>query len=263
MLAYRWALEHKADYILILNNDTIVSTDLLNAFINAANQLPSGSILGAKIYFYDKPDTLWFAGGRWINESNCFGHIGHGQLDGIEFNDKTEVDYITGCALFADAATFRDVGLLGEDFFLTYEDTDWCYRARAKGHKCIVIPDAKLWHKVSSSFGGADSPIVNYFMTRNKLLWAKRHLPSSIRMSLYKESFRTLRNILLPSWVWSDAELPLAKKMLWCFSSWLKTIDRNTANPINKSALLGLRDYYLGRFGNCPAQVRKLRKSTH
>ena len=255
-----WALEHGADYILLLNNDTIVSTDLLSAFINSANQLPSGSILGAKIYFYDNPDTLWFAGGRWRNESNSFEHIGHGQPDSIEFNHKIEVDYITGCALFADAATFKDVGLLYEDFFLTYEETDWCYRAKATGHKCIVIPEAKLWHKVSSSFGGADSPIVNYFMTRNKLLWAKKYLSFSIRMNLHNESLRTLRSILLPSWGWIDADLPLAKKMLWCFSTWLKTIKRNTANPINKSTLLGLRDYYLGRFGNCPDQVRKLNK---
>lgn len=259
----RWALEQGADYILLLNNDTIVATDLLSAFINATNLLPSGSILGAKIYFYDNPDTLWFAGGRWRSESNSFEHLGYGQPDSIEFNHKTEVDYITGCALFADAATFKEVGLLGEDFFLTYEETDWCYRAGAKDHKCIVIPEAKLWHKVSSSFGGADSPLVNYFMTRNKLLWAKKHLSYSSRMNLHKKSFRTLRCILLPSWGWVDADVSIGKQILWCFSSWLKTIKRNIANPINKSTLIGLRDYYLGRFGNCPSQVRKLGKLTH
>ena len=259
----RWALEQGADYILLLNNDTIVSTDLLIAFINAANLLPSGSILGAKIYFYDRPDTLWFAGGRWQAEKNRFEHIGGGQLDSVEFSNTVQVDYITGCALFADAATFQDVGLLGDDFFLTYEETDWCYRAKTKGHKCIVIPEAKLWHKVSSSFGGADSPLVNYFMVRNKLLWAKKHLPYPIRIKLHEESLLSLRQILLPPWIWTYEDLPLAKKILWCFSTWLKTIKRNATNPINQSTLYGLRDYYLGRVGNCPNQVRKLGKSTH
>ena len=259
----RWALDHDADYILLLNNDTIVATDLLSAFTNAINLLPSGSILGAKIYFYDNPETLWFAGGRWRNDTNRFEHIGYGQPDKIEFNHITEVDYITGCALFADAETFKEIGVLGEDFFLTYEETDWCYRAKAKGHKCIVIPEAKLWHKISSSFGGADSPIVNYFMTRNKLLWAKKHLSYSSRMSLHQNNFQILKNILLPSWGWIDGDLPLSKKILWSFTTWLKAIKRNTANPIHKSTLFGLRDYYLGRFGNCPNQVRKLRKSTH
>ena len=256
----RWALERDADYILLLNNDTIVATDLLSAFINATNLIPSGSILGAKIYFFDNPNILWFAGGRWSNDLNSCEHIGYGQPDGIEFNHKTEVDYITGCALFADAATFKEIGLLDDAFFLTYEETDWCYRARAKGHKCIVIPEAKLWHKVSSSFGGADSPIINYFITRNKLLWAKKHLSYLSRINLLKENLQTLRSILLPPWVWIDADLPLVKKMLWCFSTWLKAIKRNIANSINKSTLLGLRDYYLGKFGDCPNQVRKLRK---
>ncbi len=255
-----WALEKDADYILLLNNDTIVATDLLSAFVDAAKLLPSGSILGAKIYFYDNPDTLWFAGGRWRKEINSCEHIGYGQPDGVEFNSKVEVEYITGCALFADAATFKEVGLLDEDFFLTYEETDWCYRGRAKGHHCIVIPEAKLWHKVSSSFGGADSPIINYFITRNKLLWAKKYFRFSERLSLHKKTILILRDILLTSWVWDDSGLPLAKKILWSFSSWIKTVKRNAANPINKSTLLGLRDYYLGRFGDCPDEIRNIGK---
>jgi len=258
-----WALEKDIDYILLLNNDTIIATDLLSAFVNAAKLLPSSSILGAKIYFYDKPDTLWFAGGLWRNESNGFEHIRFGQLDSHEFNHKIEVDYITGCALFADAVTFKEIGLLDDTFFLTYEETDWCYRARAKGHKCIVIPEAKLWHKVSSSFGGADSPLVNYFMTRNKLLWAKKHLSFLIRMALLQEGLLSIQGILLPPWIWTNTDLPLGKKILWCFSTWAKTIKRNLANPMNQSTLFGLRDYYLGRFGNCPSQVRKLGKLTH
>ena len=255
----RWALEQGADYILLLNNDTIVATDLLSAFVSAAKLLPSGSILGAKIYFYDKPDTLWFAGGRWRSESNSFEHIGYGQPDSDEFNHKIEVDYITGCALFANAATFKEIGLLDDTFFLTYEETDWCYRAKAKGHKCIVIPEAKLWHKVSSSFGGADSPLVNYFMTRNKLLWAKKHLSFLIRMELLQDGLLSFQGILLPAWIWTNADLPLGKKILWCFSTWVKTIKRNLENPMNQSTLFGLRDYYLGTLGDCPYPVRKLK----
>lgn len=257
-----WALRNGTDYLLILNNDTVVASDLLNVFVDAAKILPQGSILGAKIYFFDTPDTLWFAGGRWCKAINSCEHIGYGQVDSIAYNSQAEVDYITGCALFADAQTFNEIGLLDEDFFLTYEETDWCYRARAKGHQCIVVPEAKLWHKVSSSFGGADSPIVNYFITRNKLLWAKRHLSFSERLSLHKKTLLFLREIFLASWVWDDTNLPMAKKLVWSVSSWLKTIRRNTDQPTNKSTLLGLRDYYLGRFGDCPDVVRNIRKLT-
>lgn len=257
----RLALDHDADFILVLNNDTIVSPDLLSAFVTAKDLLPANSVLGAKIFFYDKPDTLWFAGGRWNSESNSFEHLGSGQTDSAEFNRFAEVDYVTGCALFASAATFKEVGLLNESFFLTYEETDWCYRARAKGHKCIFVPEAKLWHKVSSSFGGADSPLVGYFMQRNKLLWVKKHLPRQVMNHLHKENLRTLRRILLPPLSLPKTNYPLVKKLLWSLSSWLKTLRRNLSDPMNQATLMALRDYYLGRLGNCPPKVRALRQS--
>ncbi|MBI3772166.1 MAG: methyltransferase domain-containing protein [Gammaproteobacteria bacterium] len=256
----RWALDHDADFVLLLNNDTIVPPDLLSAFVSAKNLLPLNSALGAKILFYDKPDILWCAGGRWNSGTNDFEHIGYGQTDITEYKRMAEVDYIVGCALFASSATFKEVGLLNESFFLTYEETDWCYRARAKGHKCFFAPDAKLWHKVSSSFGGADSPLVSYFMQRNRLLWAKNHLSHQAMNHLHKETLCTLRRILLPPLSLTKADLPLTKKLLWSFSSWLKTVKRNINNPTNRAILMGLRDYYLGRFGDCPKAVRSLSK---
>lgn len=256
----RWTLDHDADFVFLLNNDTIVAPDLLSAFVSANNLLPANTILGAKIFFYDNPDTLWFAGGNWNSELNRTDHIGYGQSDSVEFNRMAEVDYVTGCALFASANTFKEVGLLDESFFLTYEETDWCYRARASSHKCVVVPNAKIWHKVSSSFGGANSPLVSYFIVRNKLLWAKKHLSPSARISLHKEYFRIVHQILLPPYSLAKADLPFAKNLLWSFSSWLKSIRRNIDNPINKATLFGVRDYYLGRFGNCPDQVRELAK---
>jgi|UPI00068CE833 GT2 family glycosyltransferase len=257
-----WALEHGADYILILNNDTIVHPDLINVFVQAANYLPIGSILGAKIYFFHRPDTLWFAGGRWNHRLHAFEHIGQNQLDGADYAHRLEVDYITGCALFSSASTFNEVGLLDENFFLTYEETDWCYRARKMQHRCFVIPEAKLWHKVAASFGGRESPLYSYFLTRNKLLWARKHLPLATRINIHKKSMQTLRHILLPRFYLSSSKLPLPKNLLWSFSSWLKTIKRNMAVPTNCAILLGLRDYYMGRFGNCPDQVRSLGKQS-
>jgi hypothetical protein len=257
----RWALDHDADFILVLNNDTTVSPDLLSAFVSAKDLLPANSVLGAKIFFYDKPDTLWFAGGIWNSKSNSLEHLGVGQTDSAEFNHFAEVDYVTGCALFASANTFKDVGLLNESFFLTYEETDWCYRARDAGHKCFFVPDAKLWHKVSSSFGGADSPIVGYFMQRNKLLWAKKHLSRQVMNHLHKESLRTLRRILLPPLSLTKTNHPPVKKLLWSLSCWLKNLKRNLSDPMNQATLMALRDYYLVRFGNCPPKVRALRQS--
>lgn len=112
----RWALDQGTDYILLLNNDTVVAADLLWTFRLAVAQVPPGSVLGAKIYFYDQPDTLWFAGGRWDPNYSQFEHIGYGLKDSCPSTAFVEVDYITGCALFTAATTFRTVGLLDERF---------------------------------------------------------------------------------------------------------------------------------------------------
>lgn len=253
-----YALKHNADYIFLLNNDTVVSEDVLSQLVLSAALLPKGSVLGAKIYFFDHPEKLWFAGGRWRNESQDFEHLGHGQPDGAAFSSITEIDYVTGCALFSDASTFRNVGLLDEKFFLTYEETDWCYRARSKGYKCFLVPNAKVWHKVSASFGGANSPMVQYFMTRNRLLWAKKHASPRTRRELHQQSWRFIRQTLFPPVHLADKSVPLIKRLTWAFSTWLRTYRCNTSNLMNRAQLIGLRDYYMGRLGDCPRAIREL-----
>ena len=97
-------------------------------------------------------------------------------------------------------------------------------------------------------------------MTRNKLHWAKKHLTLLTRIKLHHESLASFLIIIVPPLVWATADLPLVKKIIWSFSSWLKTIKRNIAKPMSQSTLFGLHDYYLRRLGDCPTQVRKLNK---
>ena len=254
-----YALGHGADYVLILNNDVVVAPDLLTEFMNAANLLPDGAVLGAKLYSYDQPDTLCSLAGRWNSASSSFDYIGRNQKDGPPFDGMLQVDYVIGCALFSSTNTFRNVGLLDERFFLNYEETDWCYRARAKGYKCVVIPKAKLWHKVSSSFGGSDSPIHTYFMSRNELIWAKKHLSAAVIRKLKQRRIANAKRILFPHLQIPCKERRSAKGLIWSIATWVKTIKRNIADPTNRAMLLGLRDYYLGRYGNCPNKVRMLK----
>ena len=256
----RWALEQGFDGILLLNNDTVVDPGLLAAFAGAERRFPGAGVFGAKIYYYSPEDVLWFAGGLWQSKSLSFTHVGIGKLDGPEYAEPRAYDYITGCALYASAEVFRAIGLLDEAFFLTYEETDWCYRARARGYQCLYIPEAKLWHKVSVSCGGAASPLVNYFMTRNKLLWAKKHLPMKARWQLHRQTWRKLRRILLPPFILMEEDVSLQRRILWAVASWRKDLAENLANRMHRTTLLAVRDHYLGRYGDCPAAVRVLVK---
>ncbi len=187
----RYALEHDpADYIFILNNDTEASPSLLARLVAAAGRYPAVGVFGPKIYFKDRPSILWFAGARWDRTTHSFRHIGINEPDAARFDAPIEVDYITGCALFMRRSVVEKVGLLDERFFLVYEEVDWCYRARGEGFASMTVPDALLWHRVSASFGGSSSPLEHYFLSRNRLLWAERHLPVLERRGSTSKSWR-------------------------------------------------------------------------
>ncbi|MCX7097480.1 MAG: glycosyltransferase family 2 protein [Methylococcales bacterium] len=255
----RWALENQADYILLLNNDTIVAPDLLTAFMQSNVDLPKGSVLGAKIYYYDHPDELWFAGARWRNDILGFEIIGKQKKDSEQYGHIVQSDYITGCVLLAAAETFNAVGLLDEDFFLTYEETDWCYRARTKGYECFVVPNAHVWHKISRSFGGVGSPIISYFMIRNKFLWMKKHVPRMNGLRLHLKVLLDLSRQIFPQFDISNTEHPFSKRLFWAVLEWFSDFKRNLYIPLLTAKLMGYRDFYLGQLGNCPDSVRLLK----
>ncbi|MEW6600603.1 MAG: glycosyltransferase family 2 protein, partial [Nitrospirota bacterium] len=225
-----YALGNCADYVLLLNNDTIVDPLLIKNFMEASAQTEHGGIYGAKIYYFTEPDRIWYAGGRWSDRKSQFIHEGYGCIDKEdEYSAMVETDYACGCALFIKAAIFNKIDLLDEQFFLTFEETDLCYRARRAGFKSYFVPGAKVWHKVSTSFGGAQSALYEYFMTRNKLLWAEKNLPLSKQLKVCRRVLRDIMKNMLP-----------------------------ISNPILKARIYGLLDYLLRRFGNCSDSVRLL-----
>ncbi|MBK6472921.1 MAG: glycosyltransferase family 2 protein [Betaproteobacteria bacterium] len=253
----RRAVARGTDYVLLLNNDTEVDPGMLDAFVRAASAHPGAGVFSGKIYLHGAPDRIWYAGTEWDPQTVHFRHLGLDQIDdGNSFCTIKETAFACGCAFFFPASRVKDVGLLDEEFFLYFEETDWCYRARAKGYASVLVPDAKLWHKVSASVG-AGSPLMDYFMTRNKLLWAEKNLEPAAR--------RQIRSFIVKS-LWRRfffaPALPsgghLVKRVLWAGNSWLKTVRRNAADVHVIATFYGLRDFYLRRFGNCPAAVRGL-----
>jgi len=254
----QWALFQKFDYILLLNNDTIVHSDSLNLLSRAAQADPTAGVYGPKIYFAAHPTKIWFAGARWEDSILDFRHLGSNEDDSANFSYRIESDYITGCALFASADVFRKVGLLDERYFLTFEEVDWCYRARAAGYRCIYVPDAKIWHKVSASFGGADSPLIEYFMTRNRLVWVRRHLD-------FKSFFRLQSKCF--AWIWGvifhklhvSRDAPFGRRYLWALSLWVRRLRKRLEDPFTLARLFGIRDFYCSRRGDSPQHVRDLK----
>lgn len=170
----RYALGTGSKMVLLLNNDTIVHSDLLKNLVETACGDNLLGIVGGKIYYHDAPNTLWFAGGH-LEIDKAFGtHLGLGKRDDGSFELATQSDYITGCCLLAKREVFESVGLLDAHLFLYFEDADFCVRARNAGYTVIFQPRAVLYHKVSNSTRH-DSPIYIYFNLRNKILFLRKH----------------------------------------------------------------------------------------
>lgn len=256
----RIAMEREVDYVLLLNNDTVVDPQMLHGFVEAALAKPEAGAFAAKIFYFSEPTKLWYAGGSWRHDGLYFVHDGMGEVDDSNrYGALREIDYACGCALFMRHKALDEVGLLDETFFLTYEETDWCYRAREKGFASVFVPEAKVWHKVSASFGGQESPLVAYFMARNKLLWAERHLPRRDHWRLVLQTFGDIRSGLLPPFSYIRAESGVSPRHLyWGVRAYIRNMTERYREPTRQASLAALRDFLLRRFGDCPDAVRKL-----
>lgn len=150
-----FALEAGAAFILLLNNDTTVAPDFLAALVRHMQAEPTIGIAGPKIFHADPPDLLWFAGGRVSLWKGEIAHIGLRERDSGQYDSAAEVDYITGCCLLVSRTCAEKVGLLDEAYFMYTEDVDYCFRAKNSGFRVVFVPEAKIWHKISASSGGA------------------------------------------------------------------------------------------------------------
>ncbi|MGO9445253.1 MAG: glycosyltransferase family 2 protein [Thiobacillaceae bacterium] len=249
----RWALAHGADYVLLLNNDTTVDEDLINSLVAAAERYPAGGIFGPKIYYHADPARIWYAGGVWNEDKKYFEQKGDGEVDKGQYDAPGPTEFVIGCAMFIRSEVFKRIGLLEPKFFLNYEEIDFCTRARAAGFENIYAPTGKLWHKISVSFGGEESPLKIYFTFRNRLLWAERNLSIGrilgVHWSVYRSS---VPKFLMPLLQKNSGDSSL-KRRLWAFTSAIRS-------PANRAWLKGIRDYWFRRFGNCPEDVWELQR---
>ncbi len=239
-----WALSKNAEWILLLNNDTVVSPDFLTAFMRAAKQQPKAKILGAKIYRYSERNTIDHLGGFWNPRIGEFESLAQNRMDdGVSFEEMEQVETVCGAALLMHRSVPEKIGLLEPRFFLFWEETDFCTRARRSGFEVWTAPQAKIWHKVSSSFIGG-KPHMHYFWWRSRLLWIERNCPFKERKKLYgkvifPELWKHLRHFLLKSVQTLLTQNPAASEKARRY----------------RAGLAGALHYSLGRFGNCPKWI--------
>lgn len=171
----RDALSRGADYILLLNNDTIVDPEFVGKLLEVARTSDRIGFVSPKIYFADPPDLLWFAGARF-NPLTGYGRaIGYRERDRGQYEEIREIDRPCGCAVLVSRRLCEVAGLLDPGIFLYMDEVEWMLRARKKGFTSFYAPKAKVWHKVSSTVGRERHPDAFYYGVRNTLFALNRH----------------------------------------------------------------------------------------
>ncbi|MBP1945598.1 glycosyltransferase family 2 protein [Methanobacterium petrolearium] len=174
-IGIRYALNNlNPDYILLLNNDTVVDKEFLVQMLKISENNDKIGITGPKIYYYDEPNRIWFAKGK-ISWKFCRGlNTGHNEIDVGQHDHVTEVEYVSGCAFLIKKEVVDKIGLFDKRFFLYFEEIDLALKASKIGYKSFFVPGGKIWHKVSRSGGGIKGKVGLYYITRNRWLFMKK-----------------------------------------------------------------------------------------
>lgn len=168
--------EGKSKYILLLNNDTVVEPNFLKELVKTAENNSRLGIVGGKILYYNKPNKIWYAGGKLDLLRGSGYHFFQGKINQSEISGEIDVTFITGCLMLIKKELFKKIGLLPEEYFLSVEDVDFCYNVISQGYKLKVNLNSKIYHKVSVSKGGENSVIDDYYVTRNRIYFMLRKI---------------------------------------------------------------------------------------
>ena len=198
----RSALQRNADYIVLLNNDTIVERDFIQPLVDVASSDNTVGVQCCKIYLFSDLNKLWYAGGVLdVHKAHAW-HRGLFEVDDGKYDKIEETGFASGCMMFMPRSVVERVGLLDSSFYIYFEDSDWCMRAQKMGYKILYNPNAKLWHKTHVTTGH-DSPFYLYFTLRNKILFLHKHSrPSKWLIHLPYFIYFYLRQIVRMSLKW-------------------------------------------------------------
>jgi GT2 family glycosyltransferase len=174
-LGIRYALDHGARHVLLLNNDTVVDPNLIRHLVDAMQRGPDIGIVGPKIYYEEPPNQIWSAGGEVFLARGTARHIGIREIDRGQYESPRDVDYVSGCALMARREVFEAIGDLDPAFQAYFEDTDFCMRARRSGFRIVYVPAGVVWHKISSSTGGQMSAKKISRKLRSSVIFFRRY----------------------------------------------------------------------------------------
>jgi GT2 family glycosyltransferase len=223
-LGMRIALEMGAERVLLLNNDVLLERNAVGLLVQALEDDEQAGAASPLILYASEPERVWFAGGKvqmggrvlpehlWLDEPP-------GSVPDVP---SIETEWLAGTCVLVRRSAVERAGMMDPAYFLYWEDVDWCYRLRAAGYRLLVVPRARIRHRVNATTGTLPSLGSVYYWERNRLRFIHK-------------------------WGTGASRIPALIKIIWRSLAWRIRPPRDDAQAPTK--LEAYRDYFLGRFG--------------
>lgn len=174
-LGIKYALENKTDYILLLNSDTLVNENFLSVLVDTAEKDKENiAMVTGKILYYPNVEKVWYGGG-YIDWGKFIGkHYGEGEYDNGQYNEIKSITFSSGCLMLINASLNFEK-YLPEEYFMYYEDVDYCAKILNNGFKIMYNPNAVIYHKIGSSSGGEQSEFTIRWANRGRYIFMNKY----------------------------------------------------------------------------------------
>lgn len=178
----QYALNEGKDYVMLLNNDTVVTESFIEPLIASIDTDAKAGAVQPKILYNKVRTLLWNAGGTFNKYFSQTKTIGEGETDLGQYDQAGETEWITGCCFLVKSEVVRKVGLLDDKFFIYFEDADWSFKIKQLGMKMLYEPTSKIYHEAGMSDNNREkhnegnvSPFSHYMGVRNHLYFTRRY----------------------------------------------------------------------------------------
>ena len=161
-------------YLMFLNNDTEVKSDFLEPLVEVMETNEKVGVCASKLHYFHHPATIQYAGSSDLHPFKIQSFaVGYGEKDCGQYDTAKPTNLAHGAAMMVRASIVKEVGLMPEEFFLYYEEIDWCLKIRDAGYEIYFVSQSLVLHKESISVG-KQSAIQVYYKTRNRILLARK-----------------------------------------------------------------------------------------
>lgn len=219
----KYALEREADYVWLLNNDTVVDENALTALLNRVQNNPEIGMCGSKLIYYNKRNVFQLlAGGRYNKWLGITQNIGQNKPIHYSFDRKNverQLQFIAGASLLVSRPFIEEIGLLCEDYFLYFEEIDWSKRAEGKFNLGFAA-ESIVYHKEGASTGGHQlrqdekSKTADYYQLKNRLKFSYKYFPFYLPLVYLTVIYAIFNRMRRGKW----HRIPMIIKLMFTFN---------------------------------------------